>query len=813
LRRTLSACRVCTHADAWRLFSRHIARSKLLPPIISDALHWLLRAVAESYGKLRHGGVSVSRKSVSLALAAAVLLAAGAFLLYTFRPFDRKPVHAGTDSGYVNPTTCAGCHQDIAKTYRLTGMGRSFYRPTAANTVEDYKVHNTLYNRASDRSYTMLERDGKWYQQRYQIGFGGKRTNLVEKQVEYVIGSGNHSRTYLYRNSEGNLMEMPVSWYSERGGYWAMSPGYDRANQEDFRRTIVNECFSCHNSYPQSAQLLVQASHFKDPIFGDRIPEGIDCQRCHGPGRAHVEAAGSGKANLEKIRATIINPARLDRERQLETCMQCHLETTSRMPSKLPRYDHAPFSYRPGEPLGDYFGYFDQAPGTGHDDKFEIAHAAYRLHMSACFRSSQMTCTTCHNPHDIPRGEAAATHYAAVCKTCHANTHRTEMPARADCIGCHMPKRRTDDAVHAVMTDHYIQRLKPSRELLAPFQEADFVKLDSYRGEVVPYRFSQDSAKASDRLYVDVAQVVDSADRDPGILRLQQDLEKSPQAGPEFYYELAEAYEKSAKHADAIRWYDEALRHGPEFRPAVDGLAVALIGSGNLDRAADVLEKAVAAGPSDTVALTDLGNVYLKQGKLDQAQQTLERALNLNPEAPSAQNLLGLALARKQDWARAERSFRAAIAIQPELAEAHQNLANLLARGGDYAQARYHFEKAISSEPNNADTRDRYGLLLAMSGAYDKALVELREAVRLNPNLAQAHGDLADVLSSQGRIESAADEYRRTIQLNPDAYEAHLSLGQILARAGNAAEARAHIEKAAQSPDPEVRQAAQKALR
>ena len=82
-----------------------------------------------------------------------------------------------------------------------------------------------------------------------------------------MIGSGNHARTYLFRNAEGNLVEMPVSWYSEKGGYWAMSPGYDRANQEDFRRTIVNECFSCHNSYPQSAQAEAQTktSNFTVP--------------------------------------------------------------------------------------------------------------------------------------------------------------------------------------------------------------------------------------------------------------------------------------------------------------------------------------------------------------------------------------------------------------------------------------------------------------------------------------------------------------------------------------------------------------------
>ena len=757
----------------------------------------------------------MNRKSVFPVLALGAALVGGVWFYNSNSKGGRKDARAESDSGYVNGAACAGCHQEIFRTYRLTGMARSFYRSSQENTVEDYKVHNSLYNRASDRYYSMVEREGKWYQRRHQIGFAGKETNVVEKQVEFVLGSGNHARTYLFRNSLGNLVEMPVSWYSENGGYWAMSPGYDRANQEDFRRTIVNECISCHNSYPQSADpgAQRQASNFADPAFTGRIPEGIDCQRCHGPGRAHIEAAGSGRAMPDTVRRTIVNPARLDRDRQLETCMQCHLETTSRMPSRLPRYDRAPFTYKPGEPLSDYFAYFDRAPGTDHGDHFEIAHAAYRLRMSACFRSSQMTCTTCHNPHSIPRGEEANKLYVAVCRSCHSGAHASEMPAKADCVGCHMPRRRTDDAVHVVMTDHYIQKNKPSRDLLAPFQEVEFANLDTYRGDVMAYYPSEAAKEPDAKIYLDVAQVEDSANLAPGIVRLQRDLETHPPSRPEFYYELAEACEKSGKHAEAVRWYDEALRRDPGFRPATDGLTVALIGSGSLDRAAEVLEKAVASGRADTVALTDLGNVYLKQGKLDAAQQTLARALTLNPDTPEALNLLGLALGQKQDFAGAERSFRAAISIQPELAAAHQNLANLLARTGDYAQARYHFEKAIAGEPDNADTRDRYGLLLAITRAYDKALVQLREAVRLSPHLAQIHGDLGDVLSAQGHIEDAAGEYQRAIELNPDAFEAYLSLGQILARRGRLAEARAHFEKAAQSPDPEVRQAAQHALR
>ena len=194
----------------------------------------------------------------------------------------------------------------------------------------------------------MIERNGEWFQRRHQTGFDGKETNAVETRVDYVIGSGNHARSYLHRTASGHLIEMPVSWYSENGGYWAMSPGYDRPNQQDFRRAIAFNCMFCHNAYPGPPPA-------EEGVFPAAVPEGIDCQRCHGPGQAHVEAAGR-KAPVEAIRRAIVNPARLSRERQLDVCMQCHLETTSRpLPNAVARFEHGPFDYRPGQPLTDYF--------------------------------------------------------------------------------------------------------------------------------------------------------------------------------------------------------------------------------------------------------------------------------------------------------------------------------------------------------------------------------------------------------------------------------------------------------------------------
>lgn len=704
--------------------------------------------------------------------------------------------------------------------------------PDNGKSVPDFVAKNRIYHAASDRHYTMLARGGTLLQRRHQIGFEGKETNIVELAADYVIGSGNHARTFVHREPDDRLMQLPVSWYADRGGQWAMSPGYDRPAHLDFRRVIDEGCMSCHNGYPRGE---VQDDG-TGPKFSGPLPEGIDCQRCHGPGQRHVDAVGAG--DVDAARRAIVNPAKLDRERQLDVCMQCHLEpTSSPLPFQIRRYEQPPFSYRPGTPLGDAFIYFDSAFATSDreairpssnasrfaertaaagrlaTDRFEIAGAAYRLRQSACFRNSQMTCVTCHNPHDIPRGEKAVEHYAAVCGGCHSTVHAAGVPRvavvgpRSTCVDCHMPKRRTEDAVQVVMTDHFIQRLRPARDLTAPLDEATTLAANHYQGEVVPY-YPALSSTPENELYVALAQVQQGSNLTAGIPRLQQAIERYTPTRPELYYELARAYAKTADHAAVIRWSEAALSRDADFAPALKELAGAATALGQWDRAVEALQRAVALRPRDTHALADLGNVYVQQHRADQAIETLQRALALDFSLPRASNTLGLAFLAKDDPVRAEQHFRDAIRIQPDLAEAHNNLANLLARRHAYAEAVSHFEAALRSDPSYVDAHHGYGLVLALMQSYPKAIAALQAAVRLAPGLAPAHTDLADVLAVIGRLDEAAREYALAIRANPRDYEAHFGLGEILVGQHRTGEARLHFQIAADSPDLALRDAA-----
>lgn len=161
---------------------------------------------------------------------------------------------SGSDAGYVDAASCAQCHQAIWETYRRTGMGRSFSPVPAATISDDALRASSFYHQASEQYYKTYRKEGKLYQRRHQIGFDSRETNIVEKEIDFVIGSGNHVRTFLNRTADGRIFELPVGWYAEGGGFWAMNPGYDRPDHDNFRRQISGQCMFCHNGYPEIAE-------------------------------------------------------------------------------------------------------------------------------------------------------------------------------------------------------------------------------------------------------------------------------------------------------------------------------------------------------------------------------------------------------------------------------------------------------------------------------------------------------------------------------------------------------------------------------
>jgi tetratricopeptide (TPR) repeat protein len=685
----------------------------------------------------------------------ACLLAITAVTVVAVWTRSKKPTPVPTQA-YAAPKSCVQCHATEAAGYATTGMARAFYRPQAKDTVDAPARDRQFFHASSSTYYNMTEHDGKYYQRRWQQGFDNKPENVEELQIDYIMGSGNHVRTYLHREKDGTLIELPLAWYSVLGGHWGMNPGYDNSHPMT-HRPIAYECMFCHNAYP-----VVPATAHRDlsadPVYSDPLPEGIDCQRCHGPGAAHVQAAQSPGTSVPQIRALILNPIRLSNDRQMGVCEQCHLEITSRsLPDRIRHYDQQPFGYMAGQSLHSFNSYFSKDSERGRTDNFEIVNAPYRLRQSQCYLKSggALTCETCHNPHDLHKGPESASYYAPICMKCHASTLPTQIalhrhPTSNDCISCHMPKRRTEDVVHAVMTDHLIQRHPPSaKELLAERQEVPETPATAYHGEVKRYLLDHENSHPTDNLYNALAQVIDSSNLEEGVPRLVEAIRTQHPDQPNFSIELGDAMRHSGDLSGAINAYRQALVLDPLSSRAQRRLGATLGSAGQQEEALAVLQRAIDREPGNAFLWYEQALVESQSGKRELAVEHLRKALQLKPDFADAQNNLGANLAQLGDQQDAETAFRAALTINPYDAGTRANLGRLLAGEGDWKQAAFHLQKSVQLDPADVNAHLAYSVVLLQLQRLPEAEKEAETAVKADPKSIQARDLLAQILAQK----------------------------------------------------------------
>ena len=693
------------------------------------------------------------------------------------------------EKDYVDSKICATCHREIAEDYARTGMGQSFFkpgfkpgfRPGSASTIEDYAKTPEYYHALSDSHYRMTIRNGQFFQRRWQLDAAGKEINAEELRIDYVMGSGNHARSYLHRTGRGMLIELPLGWYPDKGGEWGMVPGSDTKHPQT-RRFVSYKCMFCHNAYPSIPG--PNKAPGSEPVYLGDLPQGIDCQRCHGPGAEHVRTAG---------RASIVNPSKLSPERRMEVCMQCHLETTSgRIPAVLQRFDRGTFSYVPGQPLVDFAISFDHAPGTGHDNKFEAVSSVYRLRQSRCFLESagKLECATCHDPHRIPRGEEAVRRYSSICLQCHTSTHPADVKTTAaDCITCHMPKRRVDDAPHVIMTDHLIQRRAPSNAL-AEFAERP---PEEYRGEVTPYYPSPLPETPLNALYRAVAQVGLGNNVASGLPDLVRLIDEIKPRELQFYMVLGDGWNSMGKPQEAAAAYRRALQIKPDSTRAMRALAAV-----DPQNAEQILAHAVQIAPNDPES-------WFRYGVLTSAAERIQKAIALDPWLPDQSRRLA-------EVTHSEEPLKDALRTDPFDDAAWDLGGRIMAEKGKLAEAFFDFERAIKLHPSGQYLYD-YALALVRADRFDDAQQEAEMAVRADAGLVETHELLGGLHARKKELREAAREYAAAVALKPDLARAQFRLGTVLASQGDKEGAAAHFREAAKGNDAAIARQAEQALR
>jgi tetratricopeptide (TPR) repeat protein len=607
-------------------------------------------------------------------------------------------IHTGglVTDGYVDDARCAKCHRDISHGYETLGMARSLAVPRPDSAIADCSTTGGYFaHEASGQHYRMwFDDEGRMWMRQYELDSEGREINALSIEAHFGVGSGNHARTYLHRSPSGELWELPVTWYAHGG--WNMSPGYDRAEHDRFSRRVGRDCLFCHNAYPDTPEGEDRPG--RPETFPEVLPEGIGCQRCHGPGKRHVDLAYSANATDEAIAQAILNPADLGPVAQDEICLQCHLQPTSRLGALVRPTDRGDYSYRPGEPLDAYIAHVAYDV-DGQDETFEVNHHAYQLRKSACWQGEgSLTCLSCHDPHHKPSPVDRIERYRAACLTCHAlnDCHverRTGAPLGPDpdCASCHMPLTRPSDAIHTIVTDHRIQ-LPPAdaAQLLAPLSELP-----------PPSQFTPvlHRGKAANAPRLEALGRVISGDN---TVALELAAAMEPDAPRRQQLMAAEALLESGHEQAAADRLRSLLQDSPWIVPGQVNLALIEAKGGDIDAAMARMEQVVRDTPLAADAWAQLGPLYWAKSRTTDAIEAAAEAARLRPLGAEHWSRLGTYLASAKAFEQASAAFARSEALMPGNPTTAYNLGLSQWKLDQPADAARTWQHALGRSPTDA---------------------------------------------------------------------------------------------------------------
>jgi len=258
-------------------------------------------------------------------------------------------------------------------------------------------------------------------------------------------------------------------------------------------RSAEASCFPCHVSgFELTAQADGGAELVATNTDGARWDQGwVGCERCHGPGSQHAEAASDSRRPF-----LITQPQNLDVDRGNEVCGQCHAATVGSQ-SGLPFPDG---DYLPGERLD---GYAVSTPDLWASGAAAApAQQLDELNLSPHGPDSTypMRCFDCHDSHSSGEAALRVDHEDnSLCADCHAglsfgsdqatrqhDPHEDYDPtgetATGRCTRCHMPSTSARLAFDArsgggQLASHLFETLPP-QDTVDAFDAAGATELE-----------------------------------------------------------------------------------------------------------------------------------------------------------------------------------------------------------------------------------------------------------------------------------------------------------------------------------------------
>ena len=202
---------------------------------------------------------------------------------------------------------------------------------------------------------------------------------------------------------------------------------------------------------------------------------------------------------------------------------------------------------------------------------------------------------------------------------------------------------------------------------------------------------------------------------DDAIATLERAGKLDPNEG-EVFFMLGHVLQDSdsTATAEAIQAYERAIELNPKLLDAWINIGQLYARRGN-KIAERYLRTATEIDRNNPLPFRILADYYSSRGELAKAVETYDRAIALDPQYADALYNSGLVLLDMDSVSRARRQFELAIQMQPDYVQAHHYLGVALELQGDVAGARRAYETTLTMVPDYKPAIDALARLQAKS--------------------------------------------------------------------------------------------------
>jgi tetratricopeptide (TPR) repeat protein len=199
---------------------------------------------------------------------------------------------------------------------------------------------------------------------------------------------------------------------------------------------------------------------------------------------------------------------------------------------------------------------------------------------------------------------------------------------------------------------------------------------------------------------------------------------------------LGVSYSKLDRYQDAYAVMAENIRQNPSNPYAYFNLIALFVDTSEMDKAAQVADKAVVALPQNAEALSMRGSIELYRNQTDEAYRDFSAAAELAPHSPDPRFFMALVDYRQSKFDQAAKVLRDAIASGISDSDLHYMLAECVLRidPSNASAALSELDRAIQLNPKSVPARILRGERLLAAGRPQDAVVDLKIARDLNPH-------------------------------------------------------------------------------